>query len=310
MRFSYLIIFSIFVTFGSAFIYYVKKENSFSVSRKPLIVCSTSMIADLIHEIVRDKVEVKALMGPGVDPHTYLARPSDVTLLTQADLIFYHGLHLEGKMADVFEQLATRKKVIPLAHSLSKEDLIQTDVPGIFDPHIWHDVSLWSKLIEAACSHLIAQYPEAQQEFIQAADEYSVKLKELDLETKKSLGQIPTPKRVLVSAHDAFHYFGKAYGFEVVGLQGISTDSQITLQDIDRLIRIILEKKVSVLFLETALPEHALKAVQEAVISQGHQVHLGNSLYADALGMKNSPAGTYCGMIRYNSTTILNALLR
>lgn len=273
------------------------------------IVTTTGMIKDAVEHIVGDKAEVIALMGPGVDPHLYKATQGDLEKLTSADIIFYNGLHLEGKMGEVFEKLARLKPVIVVAAHIPEARL--RTIPGFdntHDPHIWFDVKLWEEAVKAATAFMI-DYDSASRTFYQ--DNSNTYLKQMDsLHTsiKQQLQQIPKEQRVLITAHDAFGYFGDAYGIEVRGLQGISTVSEFGLKDVTDLVNFIISRKIKAIFVETSVSQKSINAVVEGCNQKGWQVKIGGSLYSDAMGAAGTPEGNYLGMVSKNVSTIVTAL--
>ncbi len=273
-----------------------------------LIVCTTNIIADVVHTIVDGNMQIKTLMGPGVDPHVYRPRESDVVALSEADLIFYNGLHLEGKMGDMFAYMKGQVPTVAVADALSPSDLIASDFAGIYDPHIWHDVSLWMKVIPSIAQAIIAIDPERKELYEKNAPVYLSQLKTLQTYVMHKIQQIPSDKRELLTAHDAFNYFGRAYGFEVVGLQGISTDAVVSTRDIQKMANLIAQKKIKSIFLEASIPSKSIEAVQQAVASRGWHVAIAPELFSDSLGDKTTTADTYCGMIKHNVDVIVDSL--
>lgn len=273
------------------------------------IAATTGMIADAVKNIVKDSANVEALMGPGVDPHLYKATQGDLEALTSADVIYYNGLHLEGKMGEVLEKLATRKPVIAVAHNIDSSKLMSAPNYGYaIDPHIWFDVDLWSeavKEIEKTISEIDsknAAYYEAN------TNVYIKQLEELDEWVAKEIARIPPGQRILITAHDAFGYFGKAYNIDVRGLQGISTLSEYGLRDVSDLVDFITKNKIKAVFVETSVPQRAINAVVEGCRKSGFDVKIGGNLYSDAMGEEGTPEGTYVGMVRANVNTIVEAL--
>jgi manganese/zinc/iron transport system substrate-binding protein len=254
-------------------------------------------------------------MGPGVDPHYYKATQGDLRHLTNADLIFYNGLFLEGKMEDIFKKMSRNKTVVAVAHTLS-EGLHESvgrlrrppEFKGHFDPHIWFDVGLWSLTIAVVDSTLSAAEPANADSFHARAARYAQQLDELDAWVQAQVNTIPVPRRVLITAHDAFGYFGKAYGLEVLGLQGISTVAEYGVNDVRRLVAMISERKIPAIFVESSVPERSINAVREGCLARGHEVVIGGTLYSDAMGAAGSGADTYVGMVRTNVATIAGAL--
>jgi manganese/zinc/iron transport system substrate-binding protein len=279
-------------------------------SNRPLsIVCTTSILADTLQQIVGPHATVKALMGPGVDPHTYRARESDVHALANADIIFYNGLHLEGKMADILHGMRAYATTIAVADCLPTHELIASDeFENLYDPHIWFCVPIWIQVCNYIRDTLNAQDPEHAQEYTRNANAYINTLEELHATLTQTAHTIPQEKRILVTAHDAFSYFGKTYGFRVVGLQGINTDAQAGTRDIQDLADFIIRHQIPTIFVESSIPQRTIHAVQQSTQARGVPVAIGPELYSDALGSPDSAAATYCDMVRYNMTTIVNAL--
>ncbi|MDN4164115.1 zinc ABC transporter substrate-binding protein [Cytophagales bacterium LB-30] len=273
------------------------------------IVCTTGMLADAAQQIVGDFAEVEALMGPGVDPHLYKATQGDLQKFNQASLIIYNGLHLEGKMGEVLEKMARIKPVVAAGEGLGKERIKK--VPGtedIYDPHIWFDVALWSETVAYMTEELAKQFPQQRSQFEQNAAAYRKQLDSLHQTVAQQILSIPSEQRVLVTAHDAFTYFGDAYGIEVRGLQGISTLSEFGLKDVSDLVDFIVARKIKAVFVETSVSDKALQAVIQGCTDRGHPVRIGGSLYSDAMGAKGTPEGTYIGMVNANVSKIVEAL--
>lgn len=279
-------------------------------SDKLNIVTTTTMITDLVKNIGGDAVNVQGLMGAGVDPHLYKASEGDVSKLYNADIIFYNGLHLEGKLVEVFEKMETQNKTqVALAEYLDKNTLIGSEYfASNFDPHVWFDIQYYIQFAEKVAEILSEADSEHAETFQKNKENYIKKLKELEAEIKSTIESLPKQQRILVTAHDAFNYFGKAYDFEVVGLQGLSTATEAGVQDVQRLSEFIIEKNVKAIFVESSVPRRTIEALQQAVLSKGAQVTIGGSLYSDALGNAGTEEGTYLGMFRYNVNTIVNSL--
>lgn len=275
------------------------------------IVCTTGMIKDAAENIIGEKAKIEALMGPGVDPHLYKATQGDLKKLQAADIIIYNGLFLEGKMGEILEKLKNRKTVIAMAELLNKESFINnTEFQGAYDPHIWFDVNLWKKASTLLSEKLI-QYDSSNQNYYQKnTDQYIHSLDSLNEAVSQKLKDIPDSKRVLVTAHDAFAYFGRAYNIEVRGLQGISTLSEFGLRDVSNLVEFITENEIPAIFTETSVSEKAIKAVLEGCKSKGHDVVIGGSLYSDAMGEEGTFEGTYLGMVHSNVEKIVEGLSR
>jgi len=279
-------------------------------SGKLNVVTTTSMLTDLVKNIGGDSIVVNGLMGAGVDPHLYKASEGDVSKLYNADIIFYNGLHLEGKLVEVFEQMdSSNKTQVALAEVLDKNELIGSDYfASNYDPHVWFDIDYFKQFAEKTAT-VLAQEDSTNAIFYQKNKmDYLAKLERLETEVKATIASLPKEQRILVTAHDAFNYFGKAYDFEVVGLQGLSTATEAGVQDVQRLSDFIIDKKVKAIFVESSVPRRTIEALEAAVLSKGAEVIIGGSLYSDALGNAGTEEGTYIGMFRYNVNTIVNSL--
>lgn len=291
------------------FLFVACQKNAETDTQKLKIVTTTGMIADLIQNIVGENAEVEALMGAGVDPHLYKATQSDLAKLRQADIIFYNGLHLEGKMAEVLEKFSKRKKIVALGERLPKNLIMQLDEnTEVYDPHIWFDVSLWQQVLEIASEELINLDRENTQFYVANTQKYKKKLQVLHQELRENLASIPKKRRVLITAHDAFGYFGKAYNIKVKALQGISTLSEFGLRDISDLVNFIVKQKIKAVFVESSIPKKSLEAVVKGCLERKHQVKIGGMLYSDAMGETDTPTGTYLGMVKANMETIVKSL--
>jgi manganese/zinc/iron transport system substrate-binding protein len=274
---------------------------------KPYLVATTGMIADAAANIVGDSARVEGLMGPGVDPHLYKATRSDLSKLRKADVILYNGLLLEGKMGEVLEKLAAQKPVIAVADVIDQSRLISTG-NDTYDPHIWFDLSLWQEAVEVLGSRLAELHPERADYYRQNTRAYAQELAELHDWTREQVASIPEGQRVLITAHDAFSYFGKAYDIEVRGLQGISTLSEFGLRDVSDLVNFIVGRGIKAVFVESSVPTRSLEAVVSGVQQRGHDVQIGGTLYSDALGAPGTEAGTFVGTVRSNVNTIVSSL--
>ncbi len=278
------------------------------------VVATTSLVADLVREIGGTDVTVEALMGPGVDPHLYRARESDVQRMVSADLILYTGLHLEGKMGDVLEGVSRRGiGAVPVGEQIGADSLIaasgaMAEAGGTYDPHVWMDVALWKRVSGAVAGALATADPEHADAFFARGRAYGVRLDSLDAYVRARVDELPPERRVLITAHDAFNYFGRAYGVEVRGLQGISTATEAGTADVRALAEFVAARRLPALFVETSVSPRAIEAVREAVRSRGFEVSIGGSLYSDALGGPGSGADTYLGMIRANVDAIVGGL--
>ncbi|MCB0447245.1 MAG: zinc ABC transporter substrate-binding protein [Gelidibacter sp.] len=300
---KYILIFSIIsVFFGCK---NDKKDNG-----KLNIVTTTTMITDLVKNIGGDYINVQGLMGSGVDPHLYKASEGDVSKLVNADIIFYNGLHLEGKLVEVFEKMEKSNKTpIALAEEIDKSTLIGSNYfASNYDPHVWFDIDYFISFGREVSRVLQENDPENAQIYEENWQNYYKLLLSLKADIMLKIEELPKEKRILVTAHDAFNYFGKAYDFEVVGLQGLSTATEAGVQDVQKLAAFIIEKNVKAIFVESSVPKRTIEALQAAVKSKGHEVTIGGTLYSDALGNAGSEEGTYIGMFKYNVNTIVNAL--
>ncbi|TAF33896.1 MAG: manganese transporter [Cytophagales bacterium] len=276
-------------------------------SSKPRIVCTTNIVADALTQICGDSAEVIALMSAGVDPHLYKASQGDMEKLSNADYIFYNGLHLEGKMHEVLQQIGEQKSVLAVSEGLPKEQLRLLG-EGVYDPHVWFDASLWALCAQTASDALQKAYPSKAAYFKQNTTAYVASLNALHNSTKQRLSQIPTEKRVLVTAHDAFGYFSKAYGIEVKSLQGVSTVTEPGLRDVTELVNWLTERKIGYIFAETSVSDKGIKAVMDGCKQKGHALQNGGTLFTDALGADDSPSGNYIGMFEANVTQIIASM--
>jgi len=277
--------------------------------RKIRVVTTIGMITDIVLRVGGERVQVAGLMGPGVDPHLYKASEGDVTRMAGADVIFYGGLHLEGKMTDVFERMRGRILTVAVTDGIDRALLLRPpEFQGAYDPHVWFDVTLWMKAVERVAETLAQIDPKSGTTYRENARTYLEKLSELHEYVRKEAGRLPPSRRVIITAHDAFNYFGRAYGFEVRGVQGISTVSEAGTADIQALANLIVEKRVPAVFVETSVPPRTMEALKEAVRARGFAVEIGGNLYSDAMGDPGTPDGTYIGMVRHNIDTIVSAL--
>ncbi len=282
-----------------------KKENG-----KLNVVTTTTMITDLVENIGGDNIELKGLMGSGVDPHLYKASEGDVSKLVNADVIFYNGLHLEGKLVEVFEKMGSQAKTqIALAEALDKSTLIGSEYfASNYDPHVWFDMDYFKAFAKRVTEVLSEKDSKNAASYKENEKKYLAKLDALQSKLSVTIETLPKENRILVTAHDAFNYFGKAFDFEVVGLQGLSTATEAGVQDVQKLAAFIIEKDVKAIFVESSVPKRTIEALQAAVKSKGHDVAIGGTLYSDALGNAGTIEGTYIGMFEYNVNTIVNAL--
>lgn len=274
------------------------------------IVATTTMLADLCTVIGGERVTVDGLMGPGIDPHLYQASAGDVSLMQKADVVVYNGLHLEGKMGEIFESLSGQgQAVICIEEGLEESKLLawETD-SSVHDPHIWFDVSLWESAAKTVADGLSKADSDGKSDYNSNLDAYLKELEETDTYIRSRAAELPEEQRVLVTAHDAFQYFGKAYGFEVRGLQGISTDAEAGTADVSDLANFIVERQIKAIFVESSVPPKTIEALQAAVKAKGFDVAIGGELYSDSLGDADSGAGTYTLTVKANIDTIVDAL--
>ncbi len=272
-----------------------------------LIVCSTSITADCVRQIVGNRLTVKSLMGAGVDPHTYNPRPSDVVLLNDARLVVYTGFHLEGKMAELFNRLSERKEVVSFQLDFPKNKILYSDeiTP---DPHVWFDTDSWVQSMNGVVDKLVDLYPKYELEFRENFYKFLVKVQRKTKELKLKLSEVPKERRVLITSHDAFHYFGRTFDIQVKALQGVSTSQEPGMRDVVDLVDFIVEHDVKAIFVENSVSPKALKSVLSSVERRGHQVKIGGTLFSDALGSKGSGADTYIGMLSHNVNSIKEGL--
>ncbi len=277
--------------------------------RHPIpIVATTSMLADLIETVGGEHVSVQGLMGPGVDPHLYKASEGDVARMAGAEAVFYNGLHLEGKMTEVFDQMRRLGKVTVAVAEISIPDsllLESSTFAGNYDPHVWFSVPLWERVAD----QVARLDPEHADVFASRASEYRKELQEAHAYVHERASSIPEDRRVLITSHDAFGYFGRTYGFEVRGLQGISTATEAGTSDVQDLAQFVAGRRIPAIFVETSVPVRGIEAVREAVRARGFDVRIGGTLYGDALGGPGSGADTYVGMVRSNIDTIVEGLV-
>jgi manganese/zinc/iron transport system substrate-binding protein len=267
------------------------------------------MIADAAARIGGADAVVHGLMGPGVDPHGYKARPGDVRRLAEAELVLYNGLHLEAAMEEVLEGMRARTLSVAVTERIPRGELLApAEFEGAYDPHVWFDVQLWMAAVRRVGSALAEADPARAADYGARAASYLAELEELDGWVRSTVERIPAERRVLVTAHDAFNYFGRAYGIEVLALQGISTAAEAGTGDVQRLAAELVRRRIPAVFVETSVPVRMIEAVQAAAAARGHRVRVGGSLYSDALGPAGTAEGTYAGMVRHNVRMIAEAL--
>jgi manganese/zinc/iron transport system substrate-binding protein len=279
--------------------------------RKMKVVVTTNVIGDLVRQVAGDAVDLTTLMGPGVDPHLYRASEGDVQTMAAADLVLYNGLHLEGKMTDVFGQM--NKRSVPtsaLAEAAVPDSLLipSSEYASSYDPHVWFDVELWRRVTQHVGEVLAARDTAHAALYRRNAEAYAQRLDSLDRYVTAQAERVPPDRRVLITSHDAFRYLGRAYNIDVRGLQGISTATEAGTQDVQTLADFVAKRKIPALFVESSVSPRGIEAVQKAVEARGFEVTVGGTLYGDALGDRGTPTGTYVGALRHNIDTIVEGL--
>jgi manganese/zinc/iron transport system substrate-binding protein len=283
-------------------------ETPVSENAKLNVVATTGMIADVVRGVGGDRVEVVQLMGPGIDPHLYTATEGDVDRLLNAEIIFYNGLNLEARLADIFEQMARQKPTVAVGEGLPEELILTELIYNAPDPHIWMDAGRWLLVVDVVTEGLVEIDPEGEEEYRKNGEAYTAQVSELDEYVRNEVARITPSKRVLVTAHDAFQYFGEAYGIEVFSPQGITTESEASVEDIRRVIDVLVDRDIPAIFVESSVPPDVVEAIVEGTAAAGHSVQIGGELFSDAMGADGTPEGTYPGMIRHNTDTIVSAL--
>ncbi|AMB98644.1 manganese transporter [Aerococcus urinaehominis] len=287
------------------------KEAASSQNGQPTrVVATTTMISDLVKVIGGDHVEVEGLMGPGIDPHGYQATAEDNRKLQEADVAVYNGLHLEGQMGEIFEALEqSDTKTICLEDGLDETKLLASEDASMnHDPHIWFSVARWKEAADHVTKELSAYDPDNAADYQANNEAYQKELDELDTYIKERVAEVPADKRYLVTAHDAFNYFGKDYNFDVVGIQGLNTQTEAGTADFSELAQFIADKGIKSVFVESSVPKRNIEALQEAVKAKGHEVGIGGELYSDSLGDASAGTDTYITMYKANIDTIVDAL--
>lgn len=276
------------------------------------VATTTNFITDTVRQVGGERVAVTGLMGPGVDPHLYKASAGDVRTLREADAIFYNGLFLEGKMAEVLEELSERVPSVAVAEAIPAERLLDPPANAApeeeHDPHVWFDPSLWAYAVEAIRDELTELDPEGAGVYRANASRLLAEMDALEREGRAAFAQVPERRRVLVTSHDAFEYFGRAFGLDVFAIQGISTAAEATTADVDRVADLVAERGVPSVFVESSVPRQTIEAVIAAVRDRGHEVEVGGELFSDAAGEEGTPEGTYVGMVRSNVDTVVGGL--
>jgi len=271
------------------------------------VLATTSVMADAARQILPKEIQVVALMQSNIDPHSYKPVESDVAKLNSARIVLHNGLHLEGKMTDILEKVGRSKPVYAMSSSLRQNDLIEVG-PDVHDPHIWFDLNLWARCVEGLGGFLALQYPEHSDDIIANTESYAAELRAAHAEFATALMDVPDSNRAMVTAHDAFSYFGRAFAIEVKGLQGVSTAAEFGVNDIRSTAEFIIERELTTVFTETSVNSKSIEALKEAVEQKGGQVKLGEPLFSDALGEQGTPEATLIGAFKYNTTQILNSL--
>jgi manganese/zinc/iron transport system substrate-binding protein len=274
------------------------------------IVATTGMVADIVEQVVGVHGHIDSLMGEGVDPHLYKPTASDARNIMNADMVFYSGLLLEGRMTDTFIKAARMGKVVfPVTELIDETFLLEPpEFEGHWDPHVWMDVSAWSQAVDAVAKALCEQDQMHCEEYNSNAKIYKEQLHRLHQYALRSIASIPMNQRILITAHDAFNYFGKAYGIEVVGIQGLSTESEAGIEDVNRLVHLLVDREITSIFVESSVSDRNVNALIEGAASKGHTVVIGGRLFSDAMGKGGTYKGTYIGMIDHNITTITKGL--
>lgn len=272
------------------------------------VVVTTNIVGDTVRNVVGDAADVISLMGPGVDPHLYNATQGDLRTLSRADVIFYNGLDLEGRMGNVLAQMARRTPTFAVTEYMTLDELLLDPDWATADPHAWFDLLLWKKAVLRVRDAMSEVDPANASIYHANAERFMAEIDALHIWVEEQIATVPTELRVLVTAHDAFSYFGERYGIEVVGLQGLSTDTEYGLADVRNLVNLLIERRIGAIFAETSVSSHGIQAVIEGAKAQGHTVQNGGELFSDALGAEGTPGGTYLGMIRHNVSVIVSGL--
>ena len=286
-----------------------KPTSSPSAGKTYKVTATTGMVADIVRTVAGDKATVEGIIGEGVDPHLYKPTRADVSRLLESDIVFYSGLLLEGKMSDVLEKLKTDKPVFAVTEGIDESYLLTPpEFKGHPDPHVWMDAKGWSQAVDAVTKALVEYDPPNKVYYEANSKAYLEKVAALDEYAKKAVATIPKESAVLVTAHDAFNYLGRAYNLEVIGIQGISTESEAGLGDLNKLVDLLVKRKIKAVFVETSVADKNVKALIEGANSRGFKVEVGGELFSDAMGPPGTYEGTYIGMIDHNVTTIVRAL--
>ncbi len=284
-------------------------DHAFKGKYPIAVVATVGMVADIVRNVGGDNVVVSQVCGPGVDPHLYKATRDDVQTMMRTDIVFYSGLMLEGKLADTLIKMVRRKPVIAVTEMIDDSKLLEPeDLKGHYDPHVWMDVAAWSDCVEAVAQSLSEFDRQNAEAYAANASAYREQLAKLHEYGTKSISSIPAESRVLITSHDAFNYFGRAYGLNVQGVQGLSTESEAGLQRINELVDLLVERKIKAVFVESSVPRKNIDALAEGARSKGNDVSVGGELFSDAMGRADSYEGTYIGMLDHNITLVTRAL--
>lgn len=290
-------------------VFFMSAAGTTSAAAPLRVVTTTAQIADVVRNVAGPRAMVESIMGEAVDPHTYRQTRSDIVTLRRADLVLYNGLYLEPQLEPLLQRLATSQNVVAVGEKLDPEMLLShPDYDGKFDPHIWMDVAIWSRIVPVVVDALALVEPDERAFFEERAKVYLDELAGLGAYVREVLASIPERSRILVTAHDAFRYLARANDIEVVGIQGLSTESEAGLQRVETLVDMLVERGVGAVFVESSVPRRNIMALVEGCAARGHGISVGGSLYSDAMGAPNSYEGTYVGMIDHNATAIASAL--
>jgi len=295
--------------FGGALAAPAFASPAFAANTPLSVVATTGMIADTARRVGGDLAEVRGLMGPGVDPHAYRQTRTDILAMVRADLVLWNGLYLEAQMEDFFADLARKTSVVPVGEGVPAADLVSHDIyTERFDPHVWMDPTLWVHVVDAVRGAMTDAAPGNEDIFAERAGVYAEEVTQIADYAAGILATVPDQARILVTAHDAFNYFGRAYGFEVVGIQGISTESEAGVNRISTIVDMIVDRGVAAVFVESSVSDRSIRALAEGAAAKGHGLKIGGELFSDAMGEPGTYEGTYIGMIDHNATVIASAL--
>lgn len=274
---------------------------------RPFVVTTTNLIHDVVRNVGGDDIRTVSLMGPGVDPHVYRATPRDFHKMERSDLVLYNGLYLEGRLSEILDRLGDQSRAV--TGTIPREKLIDaTDFGGAYDPHVWFDAKLWTYVVKDVRDALTKLLPEHEEDFARRAYEYVKELRALHAYAEKRIQDLPQERRIMITAHDAFRYFSRAYDIEVRGLQGLSTATEFGIQDVTRMVSLIIERGIPAIFIETGVNTRAIESVVAGVRRRGYEIQIGGKLFSDSMGAMDTPEGTYSGMFRHNVDTIVTAL--